>query len=133
MDRPLAPAGAAEHTDPGDLRRLRRLRFPCAGGAVRKLETAVSHRVDRADVLASLGHWSGLQGHADRHPCPDRLRGAGGISRKERDPDRGVRATAPGRGWRYTRRGGDTGRKNALASDLDDLVRFYSRRSAAHP
>src|SRR4029077_13515137 len=45
---------------------------------------------------------------------------------------RGVRATAPGRGWCYTRRGGDAGRKNALASDLDDLVRFYSRRSAAH-
>ena len=27
--------------------------------------------------------------------------------------------------------GGDTGCKNALASDLDDIVRFYSRRSAA--
>ena len=62
MDRPLAPAGAAERTDPGDLRCLRRLRVPRAGGAVRKLEAAGGNRADRADVPAGLGHRPGLQG-----------------------------------------------------------------------
>jgi hydrophobe/amphiphile efflux-1 (HAE1) family protein len=127
MDRPSSSAGAAGHTDSGDLRSLRRVRVPRAGGAIRELEAAAGNRADRADVPASLGHRPGLRGHADRHPRSDRLCGAGGLGREERDPDRRIRAAATGRGGRSTRGGRDVRRTDASSSDPDDLLRLHPR------
>ena len=100
MDRAVLSAGTAGHTDYRYLRGLGALRLPRAGGAVRKLEAAIGDRADSADVPVGLGHRPRPQRNANRHPRPDRLRGAGGASCEERDPDRGVRAAAAGSGRR---------------------------------
>ena len=106
------------------------LRVPGAGGPVRKLAAAAGRDPGRADVPLLLGGRPAGGRHGDQHLHADRFRGPGRPGQQECDLDRRVRQATTGTG--SAAQGGDPrGMPLAAAADLDDVVRFHSRRRAS--